>query len=196
MTVTMVEQMPGYGPPTPVPIFQWEEEFVELLRLYRDLQPKRVLELGSYYGGTLYHWLQNAQPNVTIVSVDSYAVGVDNRDQYLDWAPHPLTLYAINGNSHHPDIVAEVAQHGPYDFVFIDAGHYYEEVKADWELYRPMVRSGGVVVFHDILPPSPEHPEIEVARLWNDLKALGYQTREIVADPNASWGGIGIVTVP
>ncbi len=35
------------------------------------------------------------------------------------------------------------------DFVFIDANHFYGEVKRDIEAYYPKVRSGGVLAGHD-----------------------------------------------
>lgn len=35
------------------------------------------------------------------------------------------------------------------DWVYIDAGHSYEEVKADFEAWFPKVRSGGIVSGHD-----------------------------------------------
>ena len=35
------------------------------------------------------------------------------------------------------------------DFVFIDAGHTYEEVKEDIALWYPKVRDGGIVAGHD-----------------------------------------------
>jgi predicted O-methyltransferase YrrM len=149
----MPPQAEGYGPPTPVPIFQWEQEFNELLDLYRKLKPKRVLEIGTYHGGTLYHWLTNARKGAKVATVDSYAAGVDNRHLYNDWVP-------------------------------------------DGDAYLPLAQKGAAVVFHDILPPSIIHPEIEVARLWAEIKADGYDTEEIVADPDAAWGGIGIVRLP
>jgi predicted O-methyltransferase YrrM len=37
----------------------------------------------------------------------------------------------------------------PADFLFIDGGHDLEVVRRDVELYVPLVRSGGVVAFHD-----------------------------------------------
>lgn len=188
----MMAQREGYGPPTPVPIFQWEDEFTRLLDLYRERQPRRVLEIGTYYGGTLYHWLTNAQPAV-VVTVDSYAVGVDNRAMYDDWRPAGTRLVVIDGDSRDPDVIEAVRRRGPFDWTFIDAGHYYAEVKADWDNYAAMRASGGLVILHDILPPTQRHPEIEVARLWEELKAAGYDTTEIVADRDAEWGGIGIV---
>ena len=187
-----VEQMPGYGPPTPVPIYQWEREFITALELYRKLGPSRVLEIGTYHGGTLYHWLRNARSGTTVVSLDSYAVGVDNRHLYDEWTPEGVQLHVYAGNSHDQNTADEIAAHRPFDWVFIDAGHYYQEVLRDWELYGPMSRPGGVVLFHDILPPTKQHPEIEVATLWEEIK-LAHPTLEIIADRGAEWGGIGVV---
>lgn len=185
-------QLPGYGPPTPVPIFQWEKEFRVALELYRRVQPESVLEIGTYHGGTLFHWLQNATAGTRVVSVDSYAVGVDNRHLYDDWVPQTVKLEVIVGNSHAEGTVSAVEEFAPYDWAHIDAGHYYHEVQADWNLYRPMMEPGAVVLFHDILPPTPQHPEIEVAQLWAEIKDE-YPCLEIVADQEAEWGGIGVV---
>ena len=184
--------MPGYGPETPVPIFQWEREFSPALELYRRFKPSSVLEIGTYHGGTLYHWLQNAEPGTRLVSVDSYAVGVDNRHLYDEWVPDGVELHVLVGDSHVVETVEEVIQHAPFDWIFIDAGHYYNEVLADWRLYGPMAADGGTVLFHDILPPTPQHPEIEVARLWEELKR-DHHCLEIVAEQDAEWGGIGVV---
>lgn len=35
------------------------------------------------------------------------------------------------------------------DFVYIDAGHSFEEVKADYEAWLPKVRPGGIISGHD-----------------------------------------------
>lgn len=182
-----------YGPDAPVPIFQHEYEFATLLDIYRERRPLRVLEVGTYHGGTLYHWLQNARPGAVIVSVDSYMAGVDNRHLYAEWTPAGVTLHVLCGDSRDPDIIMAAAEHGAYDWTFIDAGHYYDEVQADWENYRPLTGPGGLIAFHDILPPSPSHPEIQVDRLWREIQRAGHVTREIVADPDADWGGLGVV---
>ncbi len=195
MAVTFADQQPGCGPPAPVPILQWEKEFKVLLELYRRLAPADVLEVGTYHGGTLYHWLQNtARPGAKIVTVDSYAVGVDNRHFYDDWNVNDTRLVVIEGDSHAGETVAEIAAHGPFDFVFIDAGHYYDEVRKDWEIYRPMVKPGGMICLHDILT-HPAWPSIEVGRLWDEVKG-GELSFEIVENRAAEWGGIAVVMVP
>lgn len=182
---------------TPVPILQHPGEFEQLLDLYRTQSPHKVLEIGTYFGGTLYHWLQNAAPGgATVVSVDTYVTGVDNRSLYEFWCPDNVRVVPIEGDSHDLNTAASVARYGQFDWVWIDAGHYYNEVKRDWELYGPQCRPGGIVCFHDILPPSHEHPEIQVNQLWLEIQAEGYATEEIIKDSSASWGGIGVVHIP
>jgi len=160
---------PGFMPSV-VPCLQREAEFTELLELYHEHQPMSVLEIGTYHGGTLYHWLQNAQPGALVVSVDSYQTDIDNRHLYDEWTPEGVTLRVVEGNTHAPSTFAEVREYSDsYEWVFIDAGHAYEEVKADWLNYGLL--GNDVVCFHDILYP-------HVARLWAEIKAE-YETREI-----------------
>jgi predicted O-methyltransferase YrrM len=44
---------------------------------------------------------------------------------------------------------AKQVEDGSLDFVFIDADHSYEGVKADIEAWDPKVREGGYVIGHD-----------------------------------------------
>src|SRR6187551_415393 len=131
----MIVAEPGFMPSV-VPCLQREAEFTQLLDLYRERKPMSVLEIGTYHGGTLYHWLQNAQSGAMVVSVDSYATEVDNRHLYDEWTPDDVTLHVVEGNTHDPSTLAEVGKYSlSYEWVFIDAGHHYEEVKADWLNY-------------------------------------------------------------
>ena len=186
--------MSEYGPPTPVPIFQHHKEFSDLLALYRSRSPKRVLEVGTYHGGTLYHWLQNAAKGATIVSLDTYTAA-DNRHLYEEWTRDDVKLHVIQGDSRTPKAIHKVAKHAPFNWIFIDADHEYESVKADWENYGKMASSSSVVCFHDILDNKSAHPEIDVQRLWRKIQEE-YKTEEIINDTNAVWGGIGIAFIP
>ena len=174
-----------------MPILQWEKEFRVLLEIYRRSNASSLLEIGTYHGGTLFHWLQNSF-GAKIVTVDSYAVGVDNRSQYDEWNQFGKNdLVVIEGDTNSAGTINAVEDHGPYDWLFIDAGHYLHEVTADWNLYSPMVRPGGIACLHDIIT-HPVWPSIEVGQLWAEIKA-SYDTLEIMADSRAQWGGIGVV---
>lgn len=185
------ERPTGYAD-GPVPTYQHQWEYDQLARLYRQRKPRRVLEIGTFHGGTLHLWLTHAAPRCLVVAVDTYAVGVDNRPLYPDWTKRSTILHVIEGDSHAPETIGRVGTFAPYDWIFIDAAHYFADCLADWANFRPMAAPGAVVVFHDLLT-APNHPEIQVDQLWDQIRRAGYLTQEIVANPDSDWGGIGVV---
>ena len=86
---------------------------------------------------------------------------------------------------------------GPFDWLFIDGCHVYEEAKQDWEDYGPLVNRGGLVLFHDIalVRRYEDGREAGVERLWRELQAEGCWTREFRAAPGLDAYGIGAVRV-
>ena len=50
------------------------------------------------------------------------------------------------------------------DLLFIDGSHIYEDVKADFELFFPWVKPGGLVFFHDVDPVFPG-----VYKVWHEM---------------------------
>lgn len=83
------------------------------------------------------------------------------------------------------------------DFLFIDADHTYEGVKMDFEMYSQLVRKGGIIAFHDILPHDKRHdPDglVGVHRFWQEIKQT-YKYVEIINDKGQGWAGIGVVYV-
>ena len=59
-------------------------------------------------------------------------------------------------------------------------------------MFRPLVRPGGIVAFHDICD-HPRVPACKVKAFWDSLDLPGKE--EIVTEP-AVWGGIGVIRVP
>ncbi len=171
-----------------VETFQTPFELDQMLALFDRKDPARVLEIGSWQGGTLWHWLQTADHVVAIDDAMRFA------PQWNQWAEDAgADLQLLLGRSQDPDVVVQVFEHGPYGWVLIDGDHTYEAVKADWDNYSRMVEPGGIVCFHDILP----RHSYGVAELWAEIKTkVGRQTVEIVetSDPDdPRWGGIGVV---
>jgi predicted O-methyltransferase YrrM len=145
-----------------VETFQNEWEIEQLVALYDRLRATRVLEIGTWHGGTLWHWMR---PGTTVVVIDD-----EMRMAHLwqEWADEvDAELWLLYGLSQSPEAVDKAAELGPYDFIFIDGDHRYEAVQADWDNYSPLVAEGGVVVLHDILP----RPGYGVSELWAELRA-------------------------
>jgi len=77
------------------------------------------------------------------------------------------------------------------DFLFIDGDHTYEGVRRDFEMYSPLVRGGGAVAFHDIVPGPPENVG-GVPKFWSEVRNR-FKHLEIVKDWSQGGYGIGVL---
>jgi predicted O-methyltransferase YrrM len=69
-------------------------------------------------------------------------------------------------------------------------------VKQDFNLYSPLVKPQGLIIFHDITTHPSEY-QIDVSKFWNEIKG-GFQIKEIQYPPKKThditvYGGIGII---
>ena len=179
-------------------------EIEALFKAVCEISPERVLEIGTARGGSLYLWIQAAEPTATVVSVD--LPGGDFGGAYPEArvpfyeafrrSDQQLTLLRLD--SHEPstlDAVKAAFNQQTIDFAFIDGDHTYEGVKADFEDYGPLVRAGGLVAFHDILP-RPDMPSIQVDKLWAELESQ-YDTQAFIGPEDSGRRiGIGLLRVP
>ena len=183
---------------------QTPKEIEGLYRLALSHNPSRVLEVGTAKGGTLYLWCQAAADDAKIVSIDlpwgKFGGGYEKprADLYNAFARESQTLHLLRGDSHADETrkkIKDLFGADPIDFAFIDGDHFYEGVKSDFIAYGPMVRPGGLIGFHDIMPAHHDH-EIEVNQLWDQLKDQ-LPSQEFVFEDHAGRKlGIGVVTVP
>ena len=60
-------------------------------------------------------------------------------------------------------------------------------------MYSPLVKKGGIIAFHDVVPGPPENVS-GVPEFWNGIKNK-YKHLEIVKDPNQGGYGIGVIFV-
>ena len=75
-----------------------------------------------------------------------------------------------------------------------DADHAYAGVSRDFEMYGPLVRSGGMVAFHDIVTHR-QGTSCEVERFWNEVKQR-FRYREFVEQPNLGTIPIAVTGAP
>lgn len=162
-------------------------ELAALLRAVADVDPKVIVEIGSDRGGTLLGW-QLACPQAAVISVNLQS-GPFSTGAPLD--PHGASV--VEGDSHDQATLTalkSVLRGRAVDVLFIDGDHTYEGVLADFEMYMPLVRPGGLVCFHDICH-HPNMPQVGVDRLWGELSGA---LRAYVSQPD-NWGGIGVLEV-
>lgn len=189
------------APEPDIEVGQWQAEFLALLDIYQRLDVQNVLEVGTWQGGTLYYWLKYAFDMANVISLDKGPanwrpqVPGFNTGRWQAWAPEYVELHVIEADSHDPATLKRVKVVSPHlDFLFIDGDHSYAGAKADFELYGPLVRPGGLIAFHDLITPASQQ-HIEIRALWREIQRAGYKTRELYSHPGQEWGGIGVVYV-
>ncbi len=177
-------------------------ELTCLIQEVAELKPRRVLEIGTARGGTLFLLCRFAAPDATIVSV--YLPYGRNGGGYPRWkerhyqnfTTQDQSLHLIRANSHARetvDTVRDLCESGSFDFILIDADHSYDGVKQDYRNYRPLLSKGGLLALHDVLPNTKD-PSIDVARFWLELENdPNVVTNTIIADRSQGMYGIGLV---
>lgn len=176
---------------------------VELEALLGDVarhRPSAVVEIGTASGGTLFMLTRVASDDATLVSIDlpggAFGGGYPRwrSPLYRSFAKRGQRIHLLRRDSHAPSTLAalrDILGGRRVDFLFIDGDHTYEGVKRDYEMYRSLVRPGGMIGFHDIVPHS-EESGCEVNRFWNELRGR-FDAVEYVEDWRSQFGGIGLL---
>jgi predicted O-methyltransferase YrrM len=196
-----------------ITITSWQKkaEIVSLLQLLERSRPRRIAEIGTANGGTLFMLTQVAAPDATIVSVDlpggrlgGASSSVQNRYPpwrarlYRGFGRDDQSLHVIRADSHEVSTVEDVRRRlpeGEVDFLFIDGDHSYEGVRRDFELYSPLAAEGCLVAFHDIVQSRPGgHGDPgDVPVFWSEVRSRQTVEAEFVEDWD--WGSCGIGVV-
>lgn len=182
---------------------QKRTELAGLLALVVAQRPRVVYEIGTASGGTFWaiaRVLRDTPPEA-MVSIDlpggPFSGGVTmNEDAIRDIFQHASEAGTMILGLHGSSLEVELPKEVP-DLLVIDGDHSAAGVRADWERYAPLVRPGGMIAFHDILP-HPEVTGVEVAPVWDEIAATEAATLEIVDCTDVGpagnlWGGIGVV---
>jgi len=181
---------------------QIREELEALINILEKNKPRYVLEIGTARGGTLLLWTRAASAKATIISIDlpggPFGGGYPwlRSIIYKKWSKNRQRIILIREDSHRVETlkkVKEILGKAKLDFLYIDGDHTYEGVKKDFEMYAPLVKRGGIIAFHDIVPGSLEKVG-GVPKFWNEIK-YNFYFKEIVKDQNQGGYGIGVIYV-
>jgi predicted O-methyltransferase YrrM len=176
---------------------QIKEEIARLFEIVKALQPTTICEIGAAGGGTTFLFAHAAAPCSIIVSLD-LEFDEARRQATSHFAREGQTVICLKRDSHRQETVREVTSllgGRPLDLLFIDGDHSYEGVAIDFKLYAPLVRPGGLIAFHDIVPlkaGDAHHTVGGVPQFWHELKERYTSAQEIIANPEQSAFGIGL----
>ena len=182
---------------------QIEEEFLNLLQVFKETTPKIIMEIGTANGGALFCFARLATENALLISVDlpegEFGGGYSAKKIpfYQAFARPGQDLRLLREDSHVPETLEKVQGilgEKKVDFLFIDGDHSYEGVKKDFEMYSPLVRKGGVIAFHDVAPKGAPELTGGVPRFWKEISGK-YPTRVFIKDMDQTGFGIGVLSV-
>jgi predicted O-methyltransferase YrrM len=182
---------------------QVRSEIEALLTLLKAEPPQNVLEIGTARGGTLFLLSRVASADARLASID--LPGGDFGGGY-DRVRVPLlkalsrerqTLKLLRADSHDSRTLDDARrwfEGRPLDCLLVDGDHHFEGVRRDFLMYGPLVRPGGVIAIHDIVPGREDRVG-GVPKFWDLVKKV-YETRELVDDWAQGGFGIGVVQLP
>lgn len=169
-----------------VPIAHW---------LVCQLQPARIVELGTHYGVSFFSFCEAAQafsPNTFVYAVDTWE-GDEHASYYGNdvyakveshWQQtHRLRSQLIRSTFDH---ASDYFEDGSIDILHIDGLHTYEAVKHDYQIWLPKMNTNSIILFHDI---NVRERDFGVWKLWHEVK-LTNKTYEIL-----NGHGLGILIV-
>lgn len=139
----------------------------------------RGAELGVFRGDTFFYLLER-HPGLVITGVDTWLPGDKDNDQGArSYSTFPLESFYegivkdMQAYKNRATLIrkttndaSENIPDGSLDFVFIDADHTYEGVKADINHWYSKIKPGGFISGHDIDMPSVKRAVVEMLPDW------------------------------
>lgn len=157
MNLELFNKLWSMNPPLAQDLYEWKA-FLEICESYLEkhkIKNPLVVELGLWRNGQkkFYEQLFGARH----ISID-----ISKKKSKPD----------IQGNTHDSKTLETLKMKlggKPIDILFIDASHWYEDIKKDFEMYSPLCN--GIIAFHDINNYRyNKGRENQVGKFWDELK--------------------------
>ena len=145
------------------------EELSDLISFLKDNEKSKkrklenFLEVGYSSGktNTIFNKFFNFKQ---IIAIDDFTAEMSSTDLLVNLKRKNLTL--ICGDSYKTKNQKIIKKFAPFDLIFVDASHEYQNVIKDLNNYSNLLSNNGILVAHDI--HSIEHPGVNKA--WNKFK--------------------------
>lgn len=171
-------------------------------------QPKRIIEVGSWKGGSIIQWATHAGPDCIIYSVDTWleaASGVLSRDKGYKVPMrngHPMTYWTFLNNLQKAGVARQVipiintstigaqvleTHKITAPLIYIDGDHCYEQAHRDLVNYWELLEPGGSMLVDDLTVfPSVYAAVIQFTqekRLWKSHRFVDNNTFALFEKP-------------
>lgn len=142
-----------------------------------NLEPKKIVELGTHYGTSLWSFSQaikDKSMDTEINAIDTWQgekhAGFYGEDVFLTVQGIKNEFYSnvsINLIRKRFEDATSDFEDSSIDILHIDGLHTYEAVKNDFESWLPKLKNNGIVLFHDI---KVMELDFGVYRFWEELQ--------------------------
>jgi len=141
----------------------------QLIPIIRRLQPKRVLEIGTWNGDRAIAMMRETDGVYFGFDLfESATIDTDREESNVKphWSVERVArklddaeiLWALQkGNTRHTlPMFREKFPDIKFDFAYIDGGHSIQTIQSDWDNVRQMMNPDSVVVFDDYYEPEDD----------------------------------------
>jgi predicted O-methyltransferase YrrM len=153
--------------------FTYPDLYAQMVRHFPS--GSTFVEVGSHIGKSASFMsveIANSQKDIKFFTVDFW-LSVNEPDRFKIFMKNmrpvrkffkPLKMSSI--------LAANMFNTNSIDFLFLDAGHSYEDIIADMTAWYPKVKRGGIIAGHDYYPNEPDWGG--VFRGMQDLLSSGF----------------------
>ena len=170
-TPRSLEIIPKYQGPS-----SWWQHVPMAHLLIETLKPKIVVELGSHYGVSFFSFCEAAKrysPETYVYAIDTW--GGDIQAGYYGDEVYDIVKVHRDANYRQNselircmfDDAVHLFDNKSIDLLHIDGLHTYDAVKNDFEVWKPKLKDGGTILFHDW---NVRKEGFGVGRLWEQVK--------------------------
>ncbi|WP_271894144.1 glycosyltransferase [Candidatus Phyllobacterium onerii] len=155
----------------------WHEHAPFASWLIEALRPRTLVELGTHAGFSYFTFCQAVQR--LALPTNCYAIDTWKGDVHTGWYDedvyNSVQEYNNANFSNFSTLIRSTFDHalpdfkdGSIDLLHIDGRHFYEDVKHDFETWRPKLSDRSVVLFHDT---NVHDQDFGVFKLWDELRS-------------------------
>lgn len=131
----------------------WRADRKLLYETIRRVKPQTVVEVGTWHGGGSTYFISQALHDnnfgmLHTIEVDpqAYAIAQDNYRRHLPHLRNRVRFHFGKATDVYPALLRDLGQ---IDALFLDGSANPEEALAEFEMFKPFLRKGAVVLMHD-----------------------------------------------